>query len=73
MARRLNKHFMGGEIMTLEQSILLWVSFVLSIFLLIIVGNNSADIEELKREIGRLKDEVHFLKIKNRCDKNDTE
>lgn len=60
---------MGGEIMTLEQSILLWVSFVLSIFLLIIVGNNSADIEELKREIDRLKDEVHFLKIKNRGDK----
>lgn len=55
--------------MTLEQSILLWVSFVLSIFLLIIVGNNSADIEELKREISRLKDEVHFLEIKNRGDK----
>lgn len=57
--------------MTLEQSILLLISFVLSICLLIIVGNNSADIEELKREISRLKDEVHFLKIKNKGDTND--
>lgn len=57
--------------MTLEQSILLLISFVLSITLLTIVSYNSADIKELKREISRLKDEVHFLKIKNRGDADD--
>jgi hypothetical protein len=54
--------------MTIEQSILLLISFVLSISLLTIVGYNSADIKELKREISRLKDEVHFLKTKNTGD-----
>lgn len=50
--------------MTLEQSILLIISFTLTITSMTVIGYNSKDIRDLKREISRLKDEVHILKLK---------
>ena len=57
--------------MTLEQSILLIISFTLTITSMTIIGYNSKDIKDLKREISRLKDELHILKLKQEWKDNE--
>lgn len=57
--------------MTLEQSILLIISFTLTITSMTVIGYNSKDIRDLKREISRLKDEVHILKLKQEWKDNE--
>ena len=59
--------------MTLEQSILLIISFTLTITSMTIIGYNSKDIKDLKREISRLKDELHILKLKQEWKDKDNE
>lgn len=57
--------------MTLEQSILLIISFTLTITSMTIIGYNSKDIRDLKREISRLKDELHILRLKQEWKDNE--
>lgn len=57
--------------MTLEQSILLIISFTLTITSMTIIAYNSKDIGDLKREISRLKDELHILKLKQEWKDNE--
>ena len=57
--------------MTLEQSILLIISFTLTITSMTIIAYNSKDIRDLKREISRLKDELHILKLKQEWKDNE--
>ena len=57
--------------MTLEQSILLIISFTLNITSMTIIGYNSKDIRDLKREISRLKDELHILRLKQEWKDNE--
>ena len=57
--------------MTLEQSILLIISLTLAITSMTIISYNSKDIRDLKREISRLKDELHILKLKQEWKDNE--
>ena len=57
--------------MTLEQSILLIISLTLAITSMTIISYNGKDIRDLKREISRLKDELHILKLKQEWKDNE--
>lgn len=57
--------------MTLGQSILLIISFTLTITSMAIIAYNSKDISDLKREISKLKDELHILKLKQEWKDNE--